>query len=58
MKWSCQGEIGEVKAVEHDFSAPLREDGVPDGWGWPNFMPISETYHTITLEIFSVQLPG
>ena len=58
VKWSCQSGSGEVQTSERNFSKDLRPNGTPDGYGWRNFMPISEANGSITLRILSVQLPG
>ena len=56
VKWTWQSGSGEVETSERDFSQDC--DGTPDGYGWRNFMPISETNGSVTLRILSVQLPG
>ena len=59
VKWSCQSGSGAVSTGEWDFSnASSDPDGTPDGWGWLDFMPISEANGSITLRILSVQVPG
>ena len=59
VKWTLQSGSSKVFATEHDFSKDLDKDGKPSqGWGWHDFMPISETNGSITLRILSVHLPG
>ena len=58
VKWSCQSGSGAVGTLERDFSKDLRPNGTPGGYGWRNFMPISEANGSVTLRILSVQVPG
>ena len=58
VKWTWQSGSREVQTSERDFSKDLRPNGTPGGWGWHNFMPISETNGSVTLRILSVQVPG
>ena len=58
VKWTWQSGGGEVKTLERDFSkAQKNSDGMPDGYGDMDFMPISEANGSVTLRIISVQLP-
>ena len=59
VKWTFQSGSGEVWTTERDFSqAALNPDGTPEGWGRPDFMPVSKANGSVTLRILSVQVPG
>ena len=58
VKWTAQSCTGKVLTAERDFSKNLGEDGKPLGWGWHDFMPISQSNGSITVRILSVELPG
>ena len=59
VKWTWQSNSGQVITMERDFSkAALDKGGKPKGWGIHDFMPISETNGSITLQVLSVHLPA